>query len=102
MFDLKYLRYWHTRYNKIVFEGKLKRPKIVIEPCGKNAGYCEGTRPATIYIDPELTRIEARQVLLHEMIHQWQFENGQAIGHGPSFKQWETPCHLLTGLHPWL
>lgn len=103
MFDLRYLRYWHSRYNKLVFEGKLSRPAIIIESCAPVAsGYCEATTPVTIYIDPTLTKVEARQILLHEMIHQWQIESGLPMDHGRSFKQWETPCELLTGLRPWL
>lgn len=102
MLTLKYLRYWHTRYNRILFEGKLRKAVLVIEPCSPAAGYCEGTTPAvTIYIDPGLPREDARRVLVHEMIHQWQIENHLPCGHGPSFKQWETPCQLLTGLPLW-
>ena len=29
---------------------------------------------------------EALQTLLHEMVHQWQDENGHAIDHGPMFR----------------
>lgn len=100
--DLKYLRYWHTRFNKQVWQGELSKPKIVIEPCGPNAvGYCEATTPPTIFIDSELSREDAKRVLLHEMIHQWQYENHQPPGHGPSFQQWRDPCLLLTRLSPW-
>lgn len=103
MLTQKYLRYWHTRFNNLVFEGKLARAKIVIEPCGPvNAGYAESTTPCTIYIDPALEGAEARTILLHEMVHQWQYENGQPAGHGRSFTQWEEPCRLLTGLPLWL
>lgn len=98
----KYLRYWHTRFNKLVFGGKLAKPCLVIEPCGEAAGYCEATQPTTIYIDPALTREQARSVLLHEMVHQWQHESRLPLDHGRSFKQWEEPCYLLTGLRLWL
>jgi hypothetical protein len=102
MLTTKYLRYWHTRFNKLVFAGKLRRATLIIEPCGEAAGYCEATSPATIYIDPTLTREQARSVLLHEMVHQWQLESKLPMDHGRSFKQWETPCLELTGLPLWL
>ncbi|HEY7027857.1 MAG TPA: SprT-like domain-containing protein [Gemmatimonadales bacterium] len=39
---------------------------------------------------------EAEQTLLHEMIHQWQAENGQPVDHGKAFRRW---AHEL-GIHP--
>jgi len=30
---------------------------------------------------------EAVATLLHEMVHQWQDENGQPVDHGPAFRQ---------------
>lgn len=103
MFDLRYLRYWHTRYNRLVFGGELPTPTLVIaDLLGEAAGYCEATTPATITIHLALTRKEARSILLHEMVHQWQHLNGLPMDHGRSFKQWETPCELLTGLRLWL
>lgn len=103
MLTLRYLRYWHTRYNKLVFDGKLPTPSLSIADLkGEAAGYCEATTPATIYIETTLTRVQARSILLHEMVHQWQHLNGLPMDHGRSFKQWEPPCELLTGLRLWL
>lgn len=103
MLTLRYLRHWHTRLNNLVFEGKLQKPSIVIEPCGPDAaGYAENTSPCTIYIDPGLSLREARIILLHEMVHQWQYQNGLQGNHGRSFTQWEEPCLMLTGLPLWL
>ena len=99
MLTLKYLRYWHTRFNTLVFDGKLSRAVIVIEPLGdKFAGFCATGAPCTISIDSELTRQQARIIMLHEMVHQWQSESGLPMDHGRSFSQWRTQCKLLTGL----
>ena len=98
----RFLRYWHTRFNKLAFSSELTRARIVVESCAPDAaGYCEATSPVCIYIDPTLTREEARQVLLHEMIHQWQHENGYEMNHGPTFQGLRNPCELLTGCSPW-
>lgn len=102
MLDLRFLRYWHSRYNKLVFDGKLSKPAIVLAEYQPDwVGACEVDKTTSIYIAPYLTREEARRVLLHEMIHQWQHEHKLPMNHGMSFKQWETPCHLLSGLQPW-
>ncbi|HEU5154533.1 MAG TPA: SprT-like domain-containing protein [Gemmatimonadales bacterium] len=39
---------------------------------------------------------EAEQTLLHEMIHQWQAENGQPVDHGKEFRRWAREL----GIHP--
>ena len=96
MLTQAYLRYWHTRYNKLVFGGKLKRiPVVLLEM--KDWGQCWGNY---IEISPGITNEQARATILHEMIHQWQHENGLPMDHGRSFKQWEGQCLLLTGLLP--
>ena len=89
MFDLRYLRYWHTRYNKLVFAGKLSKPAFIIKPLGDEAaGYCEATSPPTLYIDAGLSKREARQILLHEMIHQWQYDVlKRRPNHGQDFRR---------------
>lgn len=102
MFTERWLKYWHTRFNNMVWKGELSKPNFVIEPCGPDAvGYCEDTKPhCTIYIDPALGMHEARGVLLHEMIHQWQLEHKLPMGHGHSFEQWREPCRLATAISP--
>jgi len=39
---------------------------------------------------------EAEHTLLHEMIHQWQAENGQPVDHGKGFRRWAREL----GIHP--
>jgi hypothetical protein len=102
MLTLKYLRYWHTRFNKLVFKGTLQKVPLSLEVLhdevlGEVWGLCYGT---SIKIRSTLTLPEARATLLHEMIHQWQYENALPMDHGRSFIQWEIPCRQLTGLQP--
>lgn len=102
MLDLRYLRYWHTRYNRLVFDGELSIPQLVIGEYQPGwIGACVTGSPPTIYIAPYASLENARRVLLHEMVHQWQHEHKLPMNHGKRFKQWETPCELLTGLRPW-
>jgi hypothetical protein len=100
MLTQKYLKYWHTRYNKLVFKGVLSKVPLVLAAKlehDDSIGLCYGTE---IHIRSTLTLPEARATLLHEMIHQWQYENSLPMDHGRSFAQWESPCQLLTGLRP--
>ncbi len=101
MLTLRYLRYWHTRYNKQCFGGRLGKPILEILPNDPDAhGYCIGTEPVTIQIEQTSDLYLARRVLLHEMIHQWQMENKLGIDHGSTFKRKATQCFDLTGLSP--
>lgn len=96
MVDARYLRYWHTRFNRLCFEGKLRRIPVELAECMPDAmGLCWGDR---IAIDRYLPAPDARATLLHEMVHQWQHENGLPMHHGRTFTQWEEPCFRLTGL----
>lgn len=91
-----YLKYWHSRYNNLIFAGKLLVPRIYFKSM-TDMGECWGSE---IYISDCLTSKDIRATMLHEMIHQWQYENKLPMDHGRSFKQWEDTCLLLTGLRP--
>lgn len=89
-------RLWRE-FNASVFDGKLKRIKIVIgytEP--EIWGLCYDSR--LIVISDTITDEQATSTLLHEMIHQWQFENGLTMHHGNSFSKWRKVCLQRTGL----
>lgn len=101
MLNLKYLRYWHSWLNRTVFRGELSRVPIILTKYEPGwAGGCVFDGSVTLYIDPKLSLVNARRVLLHEMVHQWQAENGLPLDHGRRFKQWRTRCELVSGL-PW-
>jgi hypothetical protein len=40
---------------------------------------------------------EVEHTLLHEMVHQWQAENGLAVDHGPAFRRKALDVGVLPG-----
>ena len=86
----------HDHYNAMLFGGRLSRIPIRISGrmrrrLGQYIAPCASGRPAEITISRRHIRRhgweEARHTLLHEMVHQWQAENGMAIDHGPEFRR---------------
>ena len=86
---------WHGRYNAGHFGGALRPLQVrVSRRMRSRLGHYT---PATKHGDPSEIAIsrrhlrrhgweEALQTLLHEMVHQWQDENGMAIDHGRKFR----------------
>lgn len=92
----KELKLWHKEFNALVFDGKLSKIPCRAEYVGPDVwGLCYGTE---ITIKDTLSPEQARATLLHEMVHQWQFEQGLPMDHGPTFEQWRHPCLSCTGL----
>ena len=98
MLTARKVQYWWRGFNDAVFGGKLRRMKIIVgwtEPAVW--GWCTSDREIIIS-----DRIESEEdqmaTLLHEMVHQWQLENGYEMDHGDSFEQWREPCLSRTGL----
>ena len=86
----------HEYYNAMLFGGQLSRIAIRISSrmrrrLGQYIAPCASGRPAEITISRRHIRRhgweEALHTLLHEMVHQWQAENGMAIDHGPEFRR---------------
>jgi hypothetical protein len=86
----------HDHYNAMLFGGQLSRIPIRISGrmrrrLGQYVAPCESGRPAEITISRRHIRRhgweETLHTLLHEMVHQWQAENGMPIDHGPEFRQ---------------
>jgi SprT-like family len=86
----------HEHYNAMLFGGTLSRIAIRISGrmrrrLGQYIAPCVSGRPAEITISRRHIRKhgweEALHTLLHEMVHQWQAENGMAIDHGPEFRR---------------
>lgn len=105
MLTTRYLKYWHTYFNRLLFQGELSKPTLPVGNYRKGwVGACvveHEDDPVHIHISPSLSAKDARRVLLHEMVHQWQHESGLPMNHGRSYKQWKRPCRLLTGLSLW-
>jgi hypothetical protein len=84
----------HQQYNANHFHGRLKAVSLrVSRRMRSRLGHytCPAHgEPAEIALSWRHIRRdgweEARHTLLHEMVHQWQDENGHAIDHGPKFR----------------
>lgn len=100
LLTLRYLRYWHTRFNNLLFGGKLKRAPIVVRDLKRDEAVAMfWPFDGHIELDHDVEKGDhARACLLHEMVHQWQHENNLPVNHGPAFEQWRTECFARTGL----
>jgi hypothetical protein len=87
---------WHEQYNTELFGGQLSPIVINVSRrmrnrLGQYTAACASGRPAEITISRRHIRRhgweEALHTLLHEMVHQWQAENGMPIDHGPQFRR---------------
>lgn len=86
---------WHTRYNAERFGGALKRVSVRVSRrmrarLGHYAPAQHG-RHAEIAISRRHLRrhgfAEGLETLLHEMVHQWQDEEGHPLGHDRHFRE---------------
>ena len=86
----------HEHYNAMLFGGRLSHIAIRISGrmrnrLGQYSAPCVSGRAAEITISRRHIRRhgweEALHTLLHEMVHQWQAENGMAIDHGREFRR---------------
>jgi hypothetical protein len=85
---------WHGVYNQDRFGGALRAVTIRISRRMKSrlghytpAEY--GAEPEIVLSQRHIRRDgwpEALHTLLHEMVHQWQHEQGLAVDHGPTFR----------------
>lgn len=92
------LHKWHREFNTSVFGGELERPVLVFGNVGSDVwGLCHGKR---IVLSERLKYIpnECRATLLHEMVHQWQDQQGLDMDHSSTFRQWIARCRAVTGL----
>lgn len=84
----------HTKYNCELFEGKLRDVRIRVSRRMRSrlGHYIKADRfgPAEIAISARHIRRdgrdEAAHTLLHEMVHQWQDEQGLGLNHGSQFR----------------
>ena len=91
---IRELSRWHAEYNEGRFAGALREIPIRISRRMKSrlghyspaSGGCE---PEIVLSRRHIRRDgwdEALHTLLHEMVHQWQDEQGLAVDHGSSFR----------------
>ena len=86
----------HEHYNALLFGGRLSPIAIRISGrmrnrLGQYSATCASGRAAEITISRRHIRRhgweETLHTLLHEMVHQWQAENGMPIDHGREFRR---------------
>jgi hypothetical protein len=98
--------YWWRIMNKAVFESKLRQPKEFI--CKsfrqRTLGWCEiaSQRKKTVRIGISTDMKFKRgflTVLVHEMVHQYEVENGFEMKHGKVFYSWKKPIKEFLNLN---
>jgi hypothetical protein len=85
---------WHQAYNGDRFSGQLRTIPIRISRrmrsrLGHYSPATEGCEPEIVLSRRHIRRDgwdEALHTLLHEMVHQWQDEQGLGVDHGASFR----------------
>jgi len=91
---IRELSRWHTAYNRERFGGTLRSVSIRISRrmksrLGHYSPASEGYEPEIVLSRRHIRRDgfqEALHTLLHEMVHQWQDEQGLPVDHGSSFR----------------
>ena len=89
------LKDWHARLNAERFAGSLQTIEVRVSRrmrtrLGHYAAANRAGDPAEIVISRHHIRHhgldEALRTLVHEMVHQWQDEQGMPLDHGPAFR----------------
>lgn len=91
---IRELTRWHGAYNEERFGGALRPVVIRISRrmksrLGHYTSAAEGCEPEIVLSRRHVRRdgwSEALHTLLHEMVHQWQDEQGLAVDHGSAFR----------------
>ena len=91
---IRELTRWHAQYNEERFAGQLRAVPIRISRrmksrLGHYSPAIDGSEPEIVLSRRHIRRDgwpEALHTLLHEMVHQWQDEQGLAVDHGSSFR----------------
>jgi hypothetical protein len=91
---IRELKSWHASYNDQRFGGALREIPIRISRrmksrLGHYSPASEGCVPEIVLSRRHIRRDgwdEALHTLLHEMVHQWQDEQGLVVDHGSSFR----------------
>jgi hypothetical protein len=91
---IRELTRWHTAYNETRFGAALREIPIRISRrmksrLGHYSPATEGCGPEIVLSRRHIRRDgwdEALHTLLHEMVHQWQDEQGLVVDHGTSFR----------------
>lgn len=102
------LQLWHDELNASCFDGVLPPVTFAIAPMrGADAPKCkymgcyssDSIGRGTIFIHPDYLA-EAKAILAHEMIHQWQDLIGNRLDHCSLFQAWAERIESITGIKP--
>jgi len=112
----KLIKYWWNILNASVFDNVLIIPKFYIRPMRGAIAECvgiyytnkDGSKDLEVEIhfnsDKKFTRQSFIAVLVHEMVHEWQYENREDImlenrmSHGGTFSQWRETIEDIVGV----
>lgn len=101
-----FVLYWWRICNKALFNGELPTPKNVIIRNFRDEvyGYCEPANYTTSDVVLGIrSDVDSRRcfltVLIHEMVHQWEYVNIGRMSHGKNFYAWEKRVNRYFGLN---
>mgnify|MGYP003417961761 CR=1 FL=1 len=92
-FSIKDLKEWYNEFNARYFNNELTRCEIILSKTKRALGqFCvdnsywtpKQTIKISVYLDRPIK--EVQNTLIHEMIHQWQYEEFGKSDHGKTFK----------------
>lgn len=95
-------RWWHI-LNEGVFYGSLKQPAAVdIKKLTSSWARCReapGKNQVSISMANDMKDKKFFvTILVHEMVHAWEYYNFGCMTHGPTFKGWKGRVKEITGL----
>ena len=91
------LSHWHKVLNREVFDSCLKSPILRTGVDTGDAAYfdtVEYTSRIRVTAEP-MTKRMFLDLLVHEMVHQYQYETEQTVCHNKSFWAWRDKVHAL-------
>lgn len=87
MITTSLLRIWHNELNNNFFHGELSTPSFQltnnVNQLGQFRGRYNLIKITTHY---NITDSQYREILIHEMVHQWQWETYHKVDHGYTFR----------------
>lgn len=95
------MAYWFHRLNAEVFDEWLPTPAFSVgSPKATWGLFTVGIDDAiTVHLaDHWLTKEQFLDILVHELVHLWQYIAAEPIAHGPSFTRWAPIIKARTGL----
>lgn len=98
----KLVRYWWNLLNIAVFKGTLKSLKRIKLFAYKNVhawAIPEKKQQISLAIQPEfISRTLFLSILVHEMVHAWEYQQHGTIDHGEHFLSWASKILSATTL----